>query len=128
MSIRGFSVLVLIFIIGLASHGCAITQANEADCAIKCSSGSNAPRQTSIGEKSQSEPWWLDVVNARCTSGLAIGSGVAVIDSGVDVDHFALKGQIRTNGYNFGDCIPDRVPLCSKRTDTQPVDKLGHGT
>lgn len=76
------------------------------------------------------EPWWGDVIGAGKARGFADGTGitVAVIDSGVDIDHPALANRVVADGYNFGDCTPGPNPVCRPGTDTRPIDKLGHGT
>jgi subtilisin family serine protease len=75
-------------------------------------------------------PWWEGVVGAGKARGFADGTGitVAVIDSGVDLDHPALANRVVADGYNFGDCAPGRNPACRPGTDARPIDKLGHGT
>lgn len=72
----------------------------------------------------------MGVVGAGKARGFADGTGitVAVIDSGVDLDHPALAHRLAADGYNFGDCTPGRNPACRPGTDTRPIDQLGHGT
>lgn len=72
----------------------------------------------------------MGVVGAGKARGFADGTGitVAVIDSGVDLDHPALANRLAADGYNFGDCTPGPAPVCRPGTDTRPIDKLGHGT
>ena len=50
---------------------------------------------------------------------------VAVVDSGVDQAHPALRERLMV-GYNFGDCR-DRE-ACTPGTLRNPQDRLGHGT
>lgn len=74
------------------------------------------------------EPWWWRVVNAGPfwkTTGSSVL--VAVIDSGIDISHPALIGHV-ADGYNFGDCLPSRIPECDPGADSRPIDRLGHGT
>src|SRR5918911_4565753 len=64
------------------------------------------------------EQWALQTVNAPCAWGYTIGSpdvSVAIVDSGVDLNHPDLIGRIR-GGYDFVD------------NDNTPNDQNGHGT
>ena len=65
-----------------------------------------------------SSQWWLPAVGDREMWALGRGTGVivAVIDTGVDLDHPDLIPGLLPNGYNFGD------------GNTIPHDVLGHGT
>ena len=65
-----------------------------------------------------SSQWWLPAVGDREMWALGRGTGVivAVIDSGVDLDHPDLMRNLLPNGYNFGD------------GNTIPHDVSGHGT
>lgn len=65
-----------------------------------------------------SSQWWLPAVGDREMWALGRGAGVvvAVIDTGVDLDHPDLKPNLMPNGYNFGD------------GNTIPHDVAGHGT
>lgn len=92
---------------------------------VVCASGDKA---TALA--AEPEPWWMDIVGAGKARGFADGTGVtvAVIDSGVDLGHPVLTSRIAPSGYNFGDCAPDRNPVCRPGTDVRPMDKLGHGT
>lgn len=65
-----------------------------------------------------SSQWWLPAVGDREMWALGRGTGVivAVIDTGVDLDHPDLIPALLPNGYNFGD------------GNTIPHDVLGHGT
>ena len=63
--------------------------------------------------------WHLESLGAEVTRNVICGKGVvvALVDSGVDAEHPALKGHLLLElGYNFGD----------NNTDTS--DFLGHGT
>lgn len=61
---------------------------------------------------------WLSAVSAAPLLALGRGLGVtvAVIDTGVDLAHPSLQGNLLSYGYNFGD------------GNSVPQDELGHGT
>lgn len=69
-------------------------------------------------DASYSSQWWLPAVGDREMWALGRGAGVivAVIDSGVDLDHPDLKPNLLSKGYNFGD------------GNAIPQDQMGHGT
>lgn len=63
--------------------------------------------------------WALERINAPCAWEYTTGDGnvtVAVVDTGVDLNHPDLVGQLRTDGYDFVD------------EDGEPDDEDGHGT
>lgn len=70
------------------------------------------------GDPYLDEQWYLAAVNAPEAWDVSLGTGVtvAVIDSGVDLDHEDLADAILPGGWDFGDDDPD------------PNDQLGHGT
>lgn len=63
------------------------------------------------------EQWYLKNISAPEAWDMALGTGVtvAVIDSGIDLDHEDLASNILP-GWDFGD------------NDADPQDELGHGT
>jgi len=65
-----------------------------------------------------SSQWWLPTVGDREIWALGRGAGVvvAVIDTGVDLNHPDLVSNLLPNGYNFGD------------GNAIPLDIAGHGT
>lgn len=69
-------------------------------------------------DASYSNQWWLPAVGDREMWALGRGAGVivAIIDSGVDLNHPDLIPNLLPNGYNFGD------------DNSNPQDVLGHGT
>jgi type VII secretion-associated serine protease mycosin len=63
--------------------------------------------------------WALSMIGASCAWQASIGSEqvtVAVLDSGIDLQHPDLAAQIRQDGYDFVD------------DDNDPSDENGHGT
>ncbi|MFA7240808.1 MAG: S8 family serine peptidase [Sulfuricellaceae bacterium] len=76
------------------------------------------PAVATPNDPGYSSQWWLDTVGARQAWAIASGKGltIAVIDSGVDMNHPDLKPNLRSDGYNFGD------------GNALPQDSLGHGT
>lgn len=65
------------------------------------------------------EQWALEMVGAPCAWQVTTGSPevtVAVLDTGVDLNHPDLASQVRADGYDFVD------------DDGDPSDENGHGT
>ncbi len=65
------------------------------------------------------EQWALARVGAPCAWGITTGREdliVAVVDSGVDMNHPDLQGRLRRDGFDFVD------------SDGDPADENGHGT
>jgi subtilisin family serine protease len=64
------------------------------------------------------EQRYLPAIKAPEAWDTSLGSGVIIglVDSGVDLDHEDLAGNILPNGWDFGD------------DDDDPGDELGHGT
>ena len=74
--------------------------------------------QTVSGVQLDSSQWWLSAVSDKPLLALGRGLGVtvSVIDTGVDLTHPSLQGNLLPYGYNFGD------------GNSIPQDELGHGT
>ncbi len=121
--------IVIAALIVMGCPGRAVAQLSELDNGIQRRVNSATPTKAKLKEY-KAEPWWSATINARAARKLAAGTGVtvAIIDTGVDLDHPALRGQLRTDGYNFGDCAPERSPSCDPGSSPSPFDKLGHGT
>lgn len=65
------------------------------------------------------DQWALDMIGAPCAWQTTSGSDqvtVAVVDSGVDMNHPDLAGRVRSDGHDFVD------------GDNDPRDENGHGT
>lgn len=74
----------------------------------------NAPNDPRIGDQ-----WAVEKIGLQCAWGATTGSAdvtVAVIDSGVDLNHPDLVDAIRSDGFNSVDDNDD------------PTDRNGHGT
>lgn len=72
---------------------------------------------TAAGDPARGRQWNLDIIGADAARAVANGSGitVAVVDSGVDLHHEDLQGQL-VPGHDF---VED---------DDDPQDAYGHGT
>jgi subtilisin family serine protease len=64
------------------------------------------------------QQWYLPNINALKAWDKSLGAGVVIglVDSGVDLTHEDLAGNILADGRDFGD------------DDDDPTDELGHGT
>ncbi|KPV51480.1 peptidase S8, partial [Kouleothrix aurantiaca] len=74
----------------------------------------DAPNDPQFGDQ-----WGLRQVGAQCAWAVTTGSAdvtVAVVDSGVDLNHPDLVDRLRTDGRDFVD------------GDNDPSDENGHGT
>lgn len=81
---------------------------------VLCSVGASAPRTSAPAP----EQWAHAMLGLPCATDTQQGAGVtvAVIDSGVDLQHPDLVQQVRRDGYDFVD------------DDADPSDENGHGT